>query len=708
VEAEAAVTRTRGVGLLGLATAAAVVLIAIGVRSIGIAESSRFVAPVAAIPFFVVGVWLPLLGLIYAVSRRRVAVVALAFLVGLSTNLVFLTHAVPAAAVTDNSGVFTLENSSNYDPPRFDMEQHYTPTASTATLCPSAGNAYNWTCRFASDQFSGGDTLNSGTATGDLYLANDPAPPTTDYSNGYNYLQGAGNVSSVTIPQITGLVSGDVIIAHIALRGGTNNGPITPPSASWNLVDRMDSGTSVTLAVYSLVAGASEPASYTWSWTSGAVRAAALMRNFSGVDTSAPVDAHAGATESVASTSHSAPSVNAAYPNEMRVVGIAEPAGSLCGSITGLTGQYLSSTGSGGNGSQVGESYFYSWQVFLPAGPTGAATATCGNDIAATHQLTLKPLQTARTCTVTAKLKLLTRIERRSTSTAILNLGPSISINAPAGVVPGDVLVATVAKSGAEVLTTPAGWTKVDSVLDNSTMYLGLYWRVAASGDPASFSWTWAGGTSRYAAGGISAYANVDNDNPVDGHAPAGVSNTTSFPAPTITTTFINDMIVTAHAVNANNTNWTPPAGMNERLDLVAGSGSFVSIEQNDFLQAFAGATGAKTATSSVTGGGGGITLALKPGRTLGTGTVDVTSPTGAVLSTANFATTAVTFAAGDRLELDVVTPNDSTSCQVRLSYDSTSTPSKLTLATVVPEVAGLLLLAPALPFGARWWKRRR
>jgi len=35
--------------------------------------------------------------------------------------------------------------------------------------------------------------------------------------------------------------------------------------------------------------------------------------------------------------------------------------------------------------------------------------------------------------------------------------------------------------------------------------------------------------------------------------------------------------------------------------------------------------------------------------------------------------------------------------------------PSKLTVATIVPEgIAGLLLLAPALPFGARWWKRRR
>lgn len=695
----------RGAPLVLVASVVALALVGVFIRSFSAAESGGRASPVLEIVAFVLGVWLPLFALIYACVRSRVAVVALAFCVGLSVNVVFLTHAVPAAAVTDNSGVFTLKNSSTYDPPRIDMEQHYTPSGSTATKCPSSGNAYNWTCRFVSDQFSAGQTLSTGTATADLYLANDPAPPTTDYSNGYSYFVSAGSVSSAVIPQITGLVAGDVIIAHLSLRGGTNNGTITPPSGSWNLVDRVDSGTSVTLAVYSLVAGSSEPASYTWSWSSGTVRAAAIMRSFSGVDTTAPVDGHAGATESVASTTHVAPSVTAAYANEMRVVGIADSSNSTC--ATQLGWQLISggSSGSGGGSSQVNESFYHS-STFLPAGPTGTMTATCGSDIAATHQLTLKPLQTAQTCTVTAKLKLLTTIGLRSTSTAILNLGTSISINAPAGVVPGDVLVATVAKSGAEALTTPAGWTKVDSVLDNSTMYLGLYWRVAASGDPGSFSWTWAGGTSRYAAGGISAYIDVDNDNPVDGHAAAGVSNTTSFPAPTITTVFANDMIVTAHAVNANNPNWTPPAGMTERLDLVAGSGSFVSIEQNDVVQAIPGATGAQTATSSVSGGGGGITLALKPGRTLGTGTVDVTSPTGAVLSTATFATTAVTFAAGDRLELDVVTPNDSTSCQVHLSYDSTAAESKLTLATAVPDgVAGWLLFAPALPLVIRRWR---
>ena len=102
----------------------------------------------------------------------------------------------------------------------------------------------------------------------------------------------------------------------------------------------------------------------------------------------------------------------------------------------------------------------------------------------------------------------------------------------------------------------------------------------------------------------------------------------------------------------------------------------------------------------------------LAPGALLGSDTASLSIPSGLTLQTASIATPAVTFAAGDRLELDLIAPNDPASCGARLSYDGQTEPSKLTvptIATVVAEsVAGLVLLAPALPFGARWWKRRR
>jgi hypothetical protein len=94
---------------------------------------------------------------------------------------------------------------------------------------------------------------------------------------------------------------------------------------------------------------------------------------------------------------------------------------------------------------------------------------------------------------------------------------------------------------------------------------------------------------------------------------------------------------------------------------------------------------------------------------TLGSAATTLGSVGSPTLSSISIPTSATTFATGERLVLDVSVPNDAANCGVRLSYDEATVPSKLTVATIVPEgVLGLLLLAPALPFGARWWKRRR
>ncbi|TMK24690.1 MAG: hypothetical protein E6G64_17040 [Actinobacteria bacterium] len=159
--------------------------------------------------------------------------------------------------MTDSTSVFTFRNTSSFG--SHDMLQNYTPAAGTAATCPATLSS-NVTCGFTSDTFTTGQTMNAGTAQADLYLENQ-GTPTNDYANGYTFVAGAGSVSSIALTKMANLVSGDVIIAHISLRGGTTVGAITKPSASWNLVDRIDSGTNVTLAVYSLVAGSSEPAS---------------------------------------------------------------------------------------------------------------------------------------------------------------------------------------------------------------------------------------------------------------------------------------------------------------------------------------------------------------------------------------------------------------------------------------------------------------
>jgi hypothetical protein len=94
---------------------------------------------------------------------------------------------------------------------------------------------------------------------------------------------------------------------------------------------------------------------------------------------------------------------------------------------------------------------------------------------------------------------------------------------------------------------------------------------------------------------------------------------------------------------------------------------------------------------------------------TLGSATTTLGSISSPTLQSISIPTSAATFATGERLVLEVSVPNDAADCGVRLSYDEAGTASKLTVATIVPEgVLGLLLLAPALPIGLRWWKRRR
>src|SRR5204862_5210845 len=130
-----------------------------------------------------VGTAVPLavLGLGWLRLRRRVTAVVLAFTLGLGTNVVFVAHAVPANAVTDNTSVFTFRNTSSFG--SHDMVQSYTPAAGTAATCPATLSS-NVTCAFTSDTFTTGQTMNAGTAQADLYLENQ-GTPTNDYANAY-------------------------------------------------------------------------------------------------------------------------------------------------------------------------------------------------------------------------------------------------------------------------------------------------------------------------------------------------------------------------------------------------------------------------------------------------------------------------------------------------------------------------------------------
>jgi len=254
----------------------------------------------------------------------------------------------------------------------------------------------------------------------------------------------------------------------------------------------------------------------------------------------------------------------------------------------------------------------------------------------------------------------------------------------------------------------PAGWTANSSNGSSSTNNY-TYRRVAGASEPATYTWTF--GASATVAAWEGAYIGVNTTTPLDGINQGG-TNSTTHTSPASSNANANDMIGNAYSLNAIAT-FTTPTGVSPEAVVTAGSGPGASLAVFDGVQGSSGTVPAKTTTSSVSAQDANFQLGLASIAsntvTLGFATTTLGSISSPALRSISIPTSAATFATGERLVFELSVPNDTANCGVRLSYDEATVPSKLTVATIVPEgVLGLLLLAPALPFGARWWKRRR
>ncbi len=187
----------------------------------------------------------------------------------------------------------------------------------------------------------------------------------------------------------------------------------------------------------------------------------------------------------------------------------------------------------------------------------------------------------------------------------------SIVATRPAGVVAGDVLLASIDTRGSSVVTAPAGWTLVRMDLNASSLRKSTYVRVATGSEPATYTWTFSG--SRLAAAVIHAYSGVDTTTPVDVVGGQVNASGTAVTAPSITTTVPNTMLVGFFAKQSSGT-WTPPAGMTERGEINGTGGTqTTSATGVDALQAAIGPTGTRVATASSAALNIGHLVALRP-----------------------------------------------------------------------------------------------
>jgi outer membrane protein assembly factor BamB len=207
---------------------------------------------------------------------------------------------------------------------------------------------------------------------------------------------------------------------------------------------------------------------------------------------------------------------------------------------------------------------------------------------------------------------------RSGASTDLNGQAASITITKPTGTAKGDVLIASVAVLPDTVtITAPTGWALVNrqNNAGGGANSLAVYSKVATATEPASYTWSFSANTGNE--GGIMAFSGVDNTTPINvSGGSITAPKTTTFLAPSVTTTVTNTVIVTAHEY-ASSDRWTAPAGMTEVFDvasLAVPSKNGISLLGSYKAQAAAGATGTFSATAASNAAtGAGITVALTP-----------------------------------------------------------------------------------------------
>ncbi len=185
-------------------------------------------------------------------------------------------------------------------------------------------------------------------------------------------------------------------------------------------------------------------------------------------------------------------------------------------------------------------------------------------------------------------------ITRESTATVVnATATTTVLVDAPTGVVSGDVLVSCLSLNGGSVSPTgvPAGWLPIASVASIANPHVYGYYRVAGASEPTSYRWTLSSAVANSA--GIARYSGVDTSQPLDGAArtATGPSSTTAT-LPGVTTSGANARLIGCVGVNSGAATVliTSPTGMSQAWD-IAGKRQ----ELADQTIAAAGATGTRS-----------------------------------------------------------------------------------------------------------------
>ncbi len=285
--------------------------------------------------------------------------------------------------------------------------------------------------------------------------------------------------------------------------------------------------------------------------------------------------------------------------------------------------------------------------------------------------------------------------------------GSVLTIPKPDGVQAGDLLLAQVRYRGdLPSMTPPAGWTELATIPSTSNGHQSVYYKIAGSSEPTSYSFDQGYAEGRMA-GGIGAYVGVDPENPIDAWA-ASAEDIATLEAPDLNTTVDNARVLRlwgwrgASATDPGVGFNTVPTGVTERWsEQVGSSGTGKNrVLAGDQVQSTAGPVGTAVASGSASTGENtrnAFTVALtpKPVALTDSTSFNVTVTAG----TANQAPVAVDDSAsttkGQPVNVDVLA-NDSDPDGDVLSVTNLSTPAN---GSVTVETDGTVTYTPTAGF---------
>jgi len=366
-----------------------------------------------------------------------------------------------------------------------------------------------------------------------------PAGPTVGISlraasSGNN----AGGSSTLVINKPTGTTNGDIMVSHVIVNTAGNT--ITVPTG-WTLIKRQDSPSSISTATYWKSAGSSEPASYTWSFsTSG--EASGGIASYSGVNTTNPVDAsNAQYNSSTSTVSNSG--VTTTDINDMLVYATGITVPTTVNVPTGFQEEW-STTSTSSTTSEMSD------KIDPTTGATGTVSGSHngGSNTNITHLIALRPAGTTGSSTPS----LVQKNFQTSSNTATFS----------SDVTSGNLILVAITQWNSTVssVTDNKGntYTAVTSAqhANTATDYTQLYYAKNVAAGATTVTVTFSSGVGNI---GIYEYSGLSTTSPLD----QVTSNTGASTTPnggTLTTTPDNELYFAVGA-DDNGNNSTPTAG---------------------------------------------------------------------------------------------------------------------------------------------------